>query len=170
MEAEFRHLAGFDLPEWVPNLPEHRQPFLNPVFAQLAVWGFDYPERLPAMRAWAREQAERQPEPRTWELVGYFEYLLEDWGGAARSFMRSLEAEPRNLDAWFSLAFALKHLGLEIGESILFDHDVWMRLRSERTEPLTLSGLYRMHAEVEASGDCYRHTWPRDAQPYLSGP
>lgn len=167
MDAEFRHLVGFDLPPWTPNLAEHRQPSQNDVFPQLATWAFDHPERLAAMGAWARSHAEREPGPRTWELLGYFQYLREDWTGAAQSFMRSLEAEPRNLDAWFSLAFALKHLGLDLGESILFDHDLWVRLQSERGGALSLSRLRRYHEEIQGSEECYRRTWAEHARPFL---
>lgn len=167
MDAEFRHLTGFDLPPWRPNLAADRLPSRNDVFPQLASWAFDHPERLAAMCAWARFHVEQEPGPRTWELLGYFQYLVEDWTGAAQSFMRSVEAEPRNLDAWFSLAFALKHLGLDLGESILFDHDLWVRLQADRGGPLSLSRLRRHHEEIQGSAECYRQTWAEHARPYL---
>lgn len=168
-QSRFRETFGFDLPPWTPNLPEHRQASQNPLFSQLAGWAFDWPERLGSALEAARRWAGEDPGPPTWELLGYLQYLSEDWGGAARSFMRSLEVEPRNLDSWFCLAFCLKHLGIDLGESILFDHDVWARLLAAEGGPLSLSRLDALRSRVEAEPDCYRRTWPGAIAPYLTG-
>lgn len=147
--AEFLRLTGLVLPPRVANRLEDRVIRRDPVFQTLATWCFDHPHAVEPLRAWARGQAERSPEPRAWELRGYLDYLAEDWPEAARAFLRSLEAEPENLDAWLDLAFCFQHMGLGLGESILFHHDEWIRLARERSGPWTLSTLYRLEAEVE---------------------
>lgn len=147
---EFREQTGWSLPERRPNRLEDGQPRLDTTFQMLSGWCFDRPESLEPLRAWARDGARRLPRPRTFELLGYLEYLACDWTAAARAFMRSLEDEPENLDAWVDLAFSLKHAGLPLGESILFDHDEWIRLACLSRGPLTLGGLYRLQAQVAA--------------------
>ena len=152
LEAEFHRLTGHLLPERRPNLLEERVARRDQAFGLLALWCFDHPSHLGPLRYWAGAWAGREPGPRTWELQGYLDYLAVDWGGAARAFMRSVEAEPENLDAWVDLAFALKHLGLDLGEAILFDHDEWMGLQGERGGPVTLASLARLGAELGARG------------------
>ncbi len=167
--AEFYELTGWLLPERLANRLEEGQPRLDSVFQTLSLWGFDHPEHLEVTRQWAREMVQRRPEPRTFELLGYLEYLSHDWSAAARAFMRSLDLEPENLDAWVDLAFSLKHAGLPLGEAILFDYDEWIRLQSQRRQPLTLASLYRLQAEVAASPSRLAATASDWIAPYLQG-
>jgi len=150
LEEEFHAIAGWLLPPRVANRLEEGLARRDTSFQRLSLWAFDHPEALPELRRRAGEWVRRWPEPRTWELSGYLEYLARDWTGAARAFMASLEREPENLDAWVDLAFSLKHAGLPLGESILFDHDEWIRLACLSRGPLTLGGLYRLQAQVAA--------------------
>jgi len=167
LEEEFHAIAGWLLPPRVANRLEEGLARRDTVFQRLSLWAFDHPEALPELRRRAGEWVRRWPEPRTWELSGYLEYLARDWTGAARAFMASLEREPENLDAWVDLAFCLKHLGLALGESILFDHDLWIRLQCQERGPLTLASLNRLHGRVQQSPDRLELTLERWAAPYL---
>lgn len=167
LEAEFQAATGWLLPPRVSNRLELGMPRLDVLFQTLASWAFDHPEALEDLRRRAGEWVGRWPEPRTWELSGYLEYLAGDWAAAARAFMASLEQEPENLDAWVDLAFCLKHLGLALGESILFDHDLWIRLQCQERGPLTLASLNRLHGRVQQSPDRLELTLERWAAPYL---
>ncbi len=150
LAEEFRERTGWSLPGRRPNRLEEGQPRLDVTFQMLSGWCFDNPGALEPLRDWARDLVGRHPRPRAFEVLGYLEYLARDWNAAARAFMRSLDEEPENLDAWVDLAFSLKHAGLALGESILFDHDEWIRLACQDRQPLTLAGLYRLHARVAA--------------------
>jgi hypothetical protein len=167
LEAEFQAATGWLLPPRVANRLESGVARQDTVFQGVSLWAFDHPEALADLRRRAVEWVRRWPEPRTWELSGYLEYLAGDWAAAARAFMASLEQEPENLDAWVDLAFCLKHLGLALGESILFDHDLWVRLQCQERGPLTLASLNRLHSQVQKSPDRLEATSVRWVEPYL---
>ncbi|MGI5844087.1 MAG: hypothetical protein ACOX9B_07930 [Candidatus Xenobium sp.] len=167
LEAEFQAATGWSLSPRVANPLEAGVMRQDTVFQGLAAWAFDHPEALADLRRRAGEWVRRWPEPRTWELSGYLEYLAADWAAAARAFMASLEQEPENLDAWVDLAFCLKHLGLALGESILFDYDLWIRLQCQERGPLTLASLNRLHGRVQQSPDRLEVTSVRWVAPYL---
>ncbi len=167
LEAEFQAQTGWLLPPRVANPLEEGAARLDTLFQTLASWAFDHPQALEPLCARARQWVERWPEPRTWELSGYLEYLAGDWAAAARAFMASLDQEPENLDAWVDLGFSLKHLGLALGESILFDHDLWVRAQCEQRGPLTLASLNRLHREVQQSPDRLESASERWVAPYL---
>ena len=167
LEAGFFSRVGWVLPPRRPNLLAERCARQDRTFPALATWCFDHPDRLEPLRSWAADEARDRPGPRTWELLGYLEYLCGQWSAAARAFMRSLEVEPENLDAWVDLAFSLKHAGLPLGDAILFDHDLWIHLASQRRGPLTLATLSRLKVEVEASGQSLAATSLERVAPYL---
>jgi tetratricopeptide (TPR) repeat protein len=57
-------------------------------------------------------------------LAGYFYYIQENFQEAKNYFLKCIQLNPKNLDNWFDLAFALRHLGeYELSEGILFNFD-----------------------------------------------
>lgn len=163
----FEQRTGIPLPPRRVHRLEDRLVRADPLFPTVAGWAFDNPAGLAALRAWARGWTERAPQCSTWELYGYLSYLEEDWLEAARAFMRSLALESENLDAWLDLAFSLRHLGLALGDAILWDHTEFIRLCQEappaRLDLFTLQALER---RIRAEGRSWAQVHPGAIEPY----
>lgn len=165
--ADFERRTGIPLPARRTNRLENREGRADTLFPILSGWAFDHPERVAPFAGWLRAWTDRVDEPAVWELHGYLCYLSEDWRGAANAFLRSLQRDPENLDAWVDLAFALKHMGIDLGEAILFDHEEFIReVRENPPERLDLFTLRALRDRIRAAGRSYAQTYRRWTAPF----
>jgi tetratricopeptide (TPR) repeat protein len=160
--AELSRRTGLRVPARRSHRLADRVTRQDGLFSALADWAMDHPHRLEGVRLWARQQAAQSAEPGIWEVYGYLSYLAEDWSQAAQAFLRSLEADPENLDAWTDLAFSLIHLGLPLGEAILWNHDRFIELCAEEPgQTLDLFRLQRLWQKIQERGLTYEQEYRR---------
>lgn len=142
-KAEFRGITGQELPPRQPNrlaMQSGRQPGVGSLLEPLV---FDHPELGKPLRSLARRWSAECPCAESWELLGCVSYLGEEWAEAAQAYLHSLDLDADNVDAWASLAFALRHLGIGVGDTILFNLELILTIMEERHIPL--DGLAALH-------------------------
>ena len=70
-----------------------------------------------------RAPASKEPDEVWSALTGYLHYVNGDYRFARDCFLRAVALNPDNLDNWFDLTFALRHLSeYECSDAILFHY------------------------------------------------
>ncbi len=133
----FAGIAGFELNNRKPNRSSSRLPRQDTAFTLMASFAFDNPARFEELC----KLIDSEPPASCFvnELKGYAFYIRGEWKAAAESFMKSLNMCPDNVDAWCDLGFSLRHLGIDLGTSIVMNCDLWAQA-SEKLN-IRISGL-----------------------------
>ena len=144
----FAGTSGFELPCRKPNRAGLRLPRQDTVFTLMASFAFDNPARFKELC----ELLESEPPASCFvnELKGYAFYIRGEWKKAAECFMSSLDACPDNVDAWCDLGFCLRHLGLDMGTSIIMQCDLWAQISAYSNMRISgLSSLRQIEKQIK---------------------
>jgi hypothetical protein len=171
----FAELTGLELAPRIANLLEDRVTRRDTLFHSLADLAFEDAPRFEALSLEVAGWLARCPCETLQALAGYVAYCKQDFGRASGHFVSCVRLAPHNLDSYLDLAFALNHLGDELGLALLFDHALFVQACCANSAgPLTLGSLRRVAAELRAAGTSYAatwRTWRPDAPPaQRSGP
>ena len=125
INKDFKKIIGLDLPLRKTNFIYDGIVRRDCLFSYLTQLYFFDQKKFKAIQdrigGWAKET----PVETTLSLGGYICYLIDDFKNAKIYFLKTLALNPDNLDNWYDLAFALRHLGeIEESRAILFHFDL----------------------------------------------
>ena len=141
IQIEFFKLTGITLSHKTNRLKD-RCIRKDRIFEPLAKKIFDNPLLLKLLLYKAKKWDNGENEEPVHALLGYLYYCAEDFKKAQTYFLKTISANPKNLDNWFDLSFSLYHQGinkqnLAIKLFFLFDRCV----HSVKKKKLTLKYL-----------------------------
>ena len=121
------------------------------VFDLLAEKVFDHPQLLRLLLKKIKRWLKCEKNEFIFSLFGYVHYLNKDFRKAEKSFLKSVNLSPGNLDNWFDLAFSLYHQSDYrncLAKKILFNFDYCAKLSGKRK--ISLNRIKRLLGKYKA--------------------
>ncbi|HAJ56656.1 MAG TPA: hypothetical protein DCL35_02675 [Candidatus Omnitrophica bacterium] len=97
----------------------------DPLFDEIARYYFFDKKKFTAVHKSIQAWLKKHKTEEAHALAGYASYLDGDFKGSTRFFLKTVAANPDNLDNWMDLAFSLRHQGeIAMSYTILFHFDL----------------------------------------------
>lgn len=159
---QFREICGLELRPRLTNALEDGCVRRDTLFNELADVAATRPEALERLARACPGWLSRCDGEAMRAVAGYVAYCREDYGRAVNHFLAAAAANPRNLDNWLDLGFALRHQGDPLGMDLIFDHSEFMaRFAASGASVCTLGRLRQIRDAIRADGADYAHDWRR---------